>query len=85
MRTTMPQRGTRRKCQAEAGESAETDLAVNEHGEDADDEVAAELQDGIRTMVTCVLDPAESRNEQADIVVDSRVPHAGGHRSAGER
>ena len=40
------------------GESAETDLATYEHDADAVEEVAAELQDGIRAMVMGVLDPA---------------------------
>ena len=44
----MPPQGTRRKRQAEMGESAETDLATYEHDADAVEEVAAELQDGIR-------------------------------------
>ena len=35
----------------------ETDLAVYDHDEEAFDDVAAELQDGIQTMVMCVLEP----------------------------
>ena len=42
------------------GESVETDLATYEHDADAVEEVAAELQDGIRAMVMSLLDPATS-------------------------
>ncbi len=52
----MPRRALRRTRQAEEGEVEETELAVYEHGAEAEDEVADELRDGIRDMVVCELD-----------------------------
>ncbi len=53
----MPQRNPRRSRQAALGEVAEAELAVYEHDSDAADEVASELREGVREMVTFQLEP----------------------------
>ena len=51
----MPARRKRR--QAEEAEEAETALAIYEHGQSAADDVAADIQAGVREMVVYALEP----------------------------
>ena len=54
----MPKRSRKSSRQAEAGEVEETERATYKHDAEAVDEVAAELQDGVRCMVQCNLESA---------------------------
>jgi hypothetical protein len=54
----MPKRTRRSLRQAPEGEIAESALAEYEHGADAADDVALEVQEGIREMVLFALQPS---------------------------
>ena len=60
----MPKRSRKSSRQAEAGEVEETERATYKHDAEAVDEVAAELQDGVRCMVQCNLESATWRQPE---------------------
>ncbi len=53
----MPKRSRRRKRQAEDGKTVEMGLMVYEHWADTVDDVAAEVEEGVRNMVFYALEP----------------------------
>ncbi len=53
----MPKRSRRSKKQAEDGETVDTGLVVYEHWADTVDDVAAEVEEGVRNMVFYALEP----------------------------